>query len=460
MFPEPTAHVRRFARRTCTLLACAALLSLSMGSAPAVAQDSAAIAAAIKDVGGDREVRRFYESRGRAPMWIENGTIGPAADALLDLIATAEIDGLNPRNYDPRRLEEAVERAAADGSPKSLAKAELALSRAFAAYARDVARIRATDMIYADAELKPAAPSARALLDGAAAAGSLLAHVQNIGWMNPFYGRLRTAAAAHLHAQGEMASLFERDQLSLNLNRARALPADMGKRFVFVDAAAARLWMYENGRAVGSMRVVVGKPEEPTPMMAALIRYANVNPYWNLPPDLVPTRAAEGVLARGPGYLKTKNFEVLSDWSDDAKVIDPATVDWQAVADGRMELRVRQRPGPGNAMGRIKFMFPNDLGIYLHDTPEKELLRAGTRLFSAGCVRVEDAPRLARWLFGKPVKMGGTKETRLDLAEPVPVYITYLTTGVDNGKLVFRPDVYGRDGIELARSGGSRMTSR
>jgi murein L,D-transpeptidase YcbB/YkuD len=98
-------------------------------------------------------------------------------------------------------------------------------------------------------------------------------------------------------------------------------------------------------------------------------------------------------------------------------------------------------------MGRIKFMFPNDLGVYLHDTPDKELLRESERLFSAGCVRLEDAPRLARWLFGKPIKTASAHpRKRIDLPEPCPVYITYLTAAADAGKLVFRPDVYNRDG--------------
>ena len=127
--------------------------------------------------------------------------------------------------------------------------------------------------------------------------------------------------------------------------------------------------MYENGRPQGSMKVVVGKSTQPTPMMAGLMRYALVNPYWNLPPDLVPTRVAQPVLQKGPAHLKTMRFEVLSDWSENPRVIDPKQVNWAAVAAGRQELPVRQLPGKGNAMGNMKFMFPNDLGFYLHDTP-------------------------------------------------------------------------------------------
>jgi murein L,D-transpeptidase YcbB/YkuD len=247
--------------------------------------------------------------------------------------------------------------------------------------------------------------------------------------------------------------------LRINLDRARALPANPGRRYILVDAASARLTMYENGRVRDSMKVVVGKSNEQTPMMAGLIRFAMVNPYWNIPPDLVKIRVAPGVLGKGVSFLKTKGYEVTADWSDDTKVVDPKTVDWKAVAAGRLELPVRQIPGKDNAMGKMKFMFPNDLGIYLHDTPEKELFRKADRRFSSGCVRVEDAPRLAKWLFGKPltVKAGG-REQRVDL--PVPVYITYLTAAPEGQTIAFRPDVYKRDNVQMARLGGRSAAGR
>jgi murein L,D-transpeptidase YcbB/YkuD len=160
----------------------------------------------------------------------------------------------------------------------------------------------------------------------------------------------------------------------------------------------------------------------------------------------VPSRVAEGVLRDGAGFLRARRFEILSDWSDRATPVDPGMVDWRGVAAGRLALRVRQLPGPSNAMGRMKFMFPNELGVYLHDTPERDLLREAARQHSAGCVRVEDAPRLARWLFGRPLQVpAGGREQNVDLPEPVPVYITYLTAAPDGQGIVYRPDVYNRD---------------
>jgi murein L,D-transpeptidase YcbB/YkuD len=246
---------------------------------------------------------------------------------------------------------------------------------------------------------------------------------------------------------------FER-RLRLNLDRARALPAQQNGRFVLVDAATARLWLYEDGVAKDSMRVIVGKPNEQTPMLAGLIRTAVLNPYWNVPTDLVQRKIAPSVVKEGLGYLRAKNYEVLSSWSDDAEVVDPATVDWAAVAAGRTELRVRQLPGKTNSMGAVKFMFPNEFGVYLHDTPDKALFAQDDRTQSSGCVRVEDAARLARWLFGKTPKAPKERpEQVVALATPVPVYINYFTAGWNGDRFALRQDVYGRDG------GGTRLAS-
>jgi murein L,D-transpeptidase YcbB/YkuD len=270
-------------------------------------------------------------------------------------------------------------------------------------------------------------------------------------WMNPIYAGLREAIA-----NGAGHDQAERDLLRLNLERARALPSS--GRYLVVNATAAQLTMYEDGNVVDTMRVVVGKPINPTPMMAAQMRFASLNPYWNVPPDLAAERVAPAVVKEGIGYLRQKGYQLLASWDPDAKVIDPGTVDWKAVADGREEVRLRQLPGPSNAMGKMKFMFPNAQGIYLHDTPQKELLSEASRLFSGGCVRLEDASRLARWLFnGKvPTTKSARPEQRVDLPRPVPVFLTYLTAVPDGGNVAFLPDVYNRDRAALAALYGSR----
>ena len=141
---------------------------------------------------------------------------------------------------------------------------------------------------------------------------------------------------------------------------------------------------------------------------------------------------------------------MLSDWGDTPRRIDPRTIDWQAVADGKMpDIRMRQLPGPDNSMGKVKFMFPNDMGIYLHDTDDKSLFVAPERQKSGGCVRLQNAARLAKWLFGRPLVATSKKpEQKVALPSPVPVYVAYLTAAPDaDGRIVYRDDIYNRDGL-------------
>ena len=396
-----------------------------------------------------QSVADFYAARGGRPLWLREG-VDPAR--LLDYLSTADVDGLDPRKYRVEELAKMVG-AAWGGSPAKVRKADLALSQAFAAYVRDLKRLPANSMIWVDPDLKPSAPSVRALLEAAASAPSLDAWIAQMGWMNPIYAGLR-----HALVSGQSAAAPH--VLRLNLERARALPPGKG-RYILVNATAQQLTMYEGGRAVDTMKVVVGKPRNPTPLMAAKIRFASLNPYWYVPPDLTAERIAPNVLKEGLSYLKTHGYQLMADWNDASTMIDPATIDWQAVADGRQQVWVRQLPGPGHSMGQMKFMFPNAQGIYLHDTPQKELLSEASRMFSGGCVRLEDAPRLARWLFGRPLEASSRQaEIRVDLPQPVPVYITYLTMVPDGPALATYPDVYGRDRDELALRGGPSLTAR
>lgn len=197
-------------------------------------------------------------------------------------------------------------------------------------------------------------------------------------------------------------------------------------RYVLVDAASARLYMMEDGRVRDSMRVIVGKPETPTPALSSVINYATVAPYWHVTPDLGRTLIAPKVLAEGMTYLTTRGYEVVTGWGPEAKVIPPESVDWKAVAAGEKQIYVRQRPGPANSLGAFKFDLPDGDGIYLHDTPKKELFAQDQRNLSHGCVRLEDAPRLARWLLGNDPPPPAKPEQHLLLPKPVPITISYL----------------------------------
>ena len=260
------------------------------------------------------------------------------------------------------------------------------------------------------------------------------------------------ADAPTLLALNSGAARFERLILA-NLQRARLLPPPPGDRFILVNPAAGQLWLYEQGRPVESMRVVVGTRQTPTPMMAGRIEYLVFNPYWEVPVDMARDLIAPKVVRNGVGVLRTQRLQALSDWSDSPARLDPTRIDWPAVVRGRDELRLRQEPGGDNVMGAVKFMSPNELGIYLHDTPNKAAFNAPQRLFSAGCVRVERAEDLVAWLLGRGMGDASSQgvDNRIDLETPTPVYITYLTAAPGDRGVAFYPDVYGRDAAVLAR---------
>lgn len=403
-----------------------------------------AIAAQLRKAAGGK-LKPVYAARNFAPLWAASGNIGPEAGALIGFLNTAELDGLKPSSYNVQDLQKAIDDARG-GDPKKIARAEVQLSKALSRYAVDLRKPPKRDtsgMVYADPALRPQKPREGAALRGGALATSFPTYIANMAWMNPHYLRMRTLMW-QARAQGKPADFIAR--IRLNLERARFLPGPW-THHVLVDSASGRLWYYQAGRQRGTMRAVVGKVASPTPMLAGMLHYAILNPYWNIPTDLAATNTAPKVLTGRT--LKSMNMEVLSDWTDNAQVVDPAKIDWTAVAAGAQEVRVRQLPGPFNSMGKVKFLFPNDLGIYLHDTSERELLTKPERHFSNGCIRLEDAGALGQWLLGRPLRAIDTNQPEqvVPLPLPVPVYITYFTAteGADGGVALLN-DVYGRDG--------------
>jgi murein L,D-transpeptidase YcbB/YkuD len=285
--------------------------------------------------------------------------------------------------------------------------------------------------------LKPAGSRPDQILLTAAAAPSLLQHLDRTADVNPHYRQIREAALA----SGVVAA---DPRLLANLERARVLPG--GGRYIIVDAAVQRLTMYENGQPVDSMKVVVGTSETPTPLIASIMHYVTLNPYWNVPPNLIRKTVAPSAVKQGQAYLKPRGYEVVDGWGKDAPVLPAAEIDWKAIASGAKNVRVRQKPGAGNSMGKMKFPFPSGQDIYLHDTPQKEYFAKAQRNLSNGCIRLEDARRLGRWLLGRdPVAASSEPEEFVQLPQGVPIYLTYLTAQVQDGKLAYVNDFYSWD---------------
>ena len=433
-FPKPAGRLVRpagFAVLAGALLAAAPVMPVS-ASSPSAPSSSAEVA---------------------RPQWFAFGD-ERAALRLIDLLETSALDGVDPGSFQIRELRRAV-RSAQSGKLSAVDKANDLLDRALVAYATALRRAPTGDWIINDREAIPSTPSADRLLAEAESSPSLDAWLAAMPFLHHSYTGLR-AALARAESLGDRRSA---DLLRINLRRVRLLPA--GGRYVLVNIAAQKLYMYEEGKVVDEMRVVVGKAHQPTPMMAATIKFTALNPYWQVPADLAAERVAPHVVKQGIRYLADNGYVLLSDWGENAQPADPALVDWEAVAAGKVLVRLRQDPGPQNAMGRMKFMFPNPQGIYLHDTPNKELLNEDARLFSGGCVRLEDAQRLAQWIYGRPLKWrGAATEEPVELAKPMPVYLVYQTAVPSGGDIVFHQDIYDKDRPMLAGLSQASVAAR
>jgi len=243
-------------------------------------------------------------------------------------------------------------------------------------------------------------------------------------------------------------------QIELNLERWRWLPRNLGDRHIEINIADFSLRIMEGQRKALDMRVVVGRPARRTPVFSTTMSYLVINPYWTVP----RTIAVEDILpklADDIDYLARQNIKVFADWSEDAPEIDPRTIPWPDYNMDYFPLRLRQEPGKNNALGRIKFIFPNKFAVYLHDTPQRALFARIQRDFSSGCIRVENAPALAYYLLSDdpdwtPEKLQDILEQGrrqvVRIPRPIPLHLLYMTAWVDEtGRLQFRNDIYNRD---------------
>ncbi len=238
-------------------------------------------------------------------------------------------------------------------------------------------------------------------------------------------------------------------QMEVNMERRRWMEDDLGRRYIFVNLADQFLKVVSNGKTVHTARTVVGKTYHSTPVFSKKMKYIVINPYWNVPSSIARKEYLPK-LRRDAGYLLRQNIHVLRGGSR----IDPYSVKWSSVSSAAFPFRLRQEPGSKNALGRIKFMFPNRFNVYIHDTPSKSLFAKSKRVFSHGCVRVENPPKLAEvllkeqgWTLNKVNSAIAARKKRVvNLKDPIPVHITYLTAWVNkDGSTHFREDVYGRD---------------
>jgi murein L,D-transpeptidase YcbB/YkuD len=384
-------------------------------------------------------VATFYTAYNPQPIWTRNGMNEAAVAQLVAILQRAPFDGF----ADGPQLAAQVQAAAAQartGNPAAMGAAERTFSGAWVRYVQAVKQ-PTPGMLYAYPVLKPHGTGVAQILLTAAAAPSLEQHLASVSNVNSIYAQLRDTAFAEAQASGNMTP---EPRLLANLDRVRSLPAK--GRFMLVDSGSSMLTLYQDGQQLDSMKVITGTEELPTPLIASVMYYITYNPYWHAPDHLVRKTIAPNVLHLGLRYFKSHGYDVIDEWSENANVIDPKSIDWKAAAAGKLHLKIRQAPGPLNSMGILKFPFPNPEDIYLHDTPDHTKFALANRNLSNGCVRVEDAKRLGRWLLGHdPVSPGDDAETRVQLPQGTAIYLTYITAQVRDGKLTYLPDIYGWD---------------
>ena len=240
------------------------------------------------------------------------------------------------------------------------------------------------------------------------------------------------------------------DQIRANLERARWVLRNLPDSYIITDIAGFRVNYSRNGEMIWSTRAQVGKPYRKTPVFRDTIRYLEVNPTWTVPPTILKQDTLPKI-RKDLNYLRNKDMEVLS---FSGKSVDPASIDWSQYPAKPFPYLIRQRPGPKNALGRIKFMFPNKHAVYLHDTPSRTLFGRDARAFSSGCIRVQHPFEFAELLLDDPAwtrerlleVVESRKTTRINLKKPITVLLLYWTVDTSaDANVVFKPDIYDRD---------------
>lgn len=495
---------------TTRALIAAALLAL----APAGGRAQPAVAATLAPVA----VEAFHATHADAPVWADDANY----QALLEALAALEAEGLNPQHYhlaelralsgdaeardrlatdawfsaaahmlygklDPETVEPdwtaarreadlgaVLTRALADGTVQDSLAALAPAHPDYAALKSELARLRGIA-----AEPVLAVPDGPTLRQGDSGprVEALQRRLVQLGLMGEgeatgAFDAATSAAVAAFQFEADLdddavvgpATLrtLNRDpqamidQVRVNMERWRWLPEDLGRRHVRVNIAGFTVATWQDGELQRTHLAIVGKTYRKTPVFSDRIEYIIFNPWWETPPSIA--RADKLPLFRkNPGEVERLGFQVLD--GSGARV-NPASIDWASLSASRFPYRLRQAPGPLNALGQVKIMFPNAHNVYLHDTPSRGLFAEQQRAFSSGCIRTQDPLALAAWLLEETegwdraridAAVATGRETRVDLAAPVPVHVLYFTAVSDqDGAVRYLDDIYERDGAVLA----------
>jgi murein L,D-transpeptidase YcbB/YkuD len=252
------------------------------------------------------------------------------------------------------------------------------------------------------------------------------------------------------------------NKVLLNLDRIKWLPRNVNPRHIVVNIPEYMLHYYEYGKEEKRLRVIVGDTEHPTPVFSDTLTYFTLNPYWKLPPGIIKKEVVPAMV-KNPNYIKQHGLEVHETWEENSSVVPLNGIDWAMYLNNstKFPYRLMQPPGPKNALGQIKFKFPNKFSVYLHDTPTKHLFKKKKRAFSHGCVRLSQPFSLLKSLAKDEPTITSEKvnniiiskkKTEVDITKDIPIHLTYLTTWVNaNNQLIFGDDIYQYDKYQIRR---------
>ena len=397
--------------------------------------------------------RAFYEGRGHMPAWVDGDGTTPHMKELVQQLQYSELHGLDSSRYPVAEFEQLREQSQTRmGTRFDVARVpelDAKLTYAYLSYAADligwstspsdVSRTWLTD---------PKEEDLAARLDAALASGKIRETLEELAPTHPQYKGLQSA----LKRERDMPT-GEIERIKMNLERWRWAPRDLGDRYVLVNVPSYMLQVMEGDTPALSMRVIVGQPGTQTPLFSDEMTYVVFSPYWNIPTNILRDETIPR-MARDPGFLERNNIEVVGTSGSDGESFDPTSIDWSDKSQ-TAGLRFRQRPGPDNALGLVKFIFPNHFDVYLHDTPSDKLFFREKRTLSHGCIRVENPLALAKYVLGDQPEwtearitnaMSTSREQAVTLKEKLKVHIGYWTAWVEpDGSVTFTDDPYGID---------------
>jgi murein L,D-transpeptidase YcbB/YkuD len=407
--------------------------------------------------------QEFYASRQYMPAWVDGDETTAEWKDLVQQFKYSAAHGLEPEKYHAAEFEQLREQSQTKvhGTRfpiERIPEMDAKMTYAYLQYAADLLGwTHSARDVHRDWLTESKKEDLAARLTDALANHHVRASLEDLAPTHPQYKGLQAALA-----QEQTAPTGHVDQIKMNMERWRWAPRNLGDRYILINVPAYVMQVMEGDKPVLSMRVIVGKTDHQTPLFSDEMTYVVFSPYWNIPPDILRNETLPR-LASDPDFLRRNNIEVVGTSGEEG--VDAAAIDWSDESATR-GLRFRQRPGEDNALGLVKFIFPNHFNVYLHDTPGDRLFFKDKRAFSHGCIRVEDPMALAKYVLRDQPEwtesrisaaMGAGREQTAKLKTTLPVHIGYWTAWVEpDGKSVtYTDDPYGID-AKHARLRGSR----